>query len=303
MLLQLVPRAVSIQPPPDRRVLRTFAALGLFWSALWLISVVGLWSAQSLLVFRAPASRSFTGPFDAGVFVEHSFTNADGLTLDSVLLAHDPPDDRYWILFCPPAGASIRVLRFQGQLRDLWSLGYNVMAFDYRGFGRSSGTPSERGLYADAAAAYGFLLQEKTVNASRVILAGRSLGASIALELATRVHSAGVLLFSPIDSVPAVATRLFPWVPVRLLTRYQFDNTSKARTIHQAVTLVYSAPDEFMPLFRARALFDEFRGPKQMLETSGAHLDSGFTNLGELRRTLVAFWPPDIDREPRRGGW
>src|SRR5262249_613156 len=104
---------------------------------------------------------------------------------------------------------------------------------------------------------------------------------------------------SPIDSIPDVAERLFPWAPVRRLVRYQFDNRSGAVTLDRPVILVYGRPDPFMPLSEARSLFQEFRGQKRMLETSGNHHHSGFMNLPELQQVLAEFWPPDHKQNGR----
>ena len=206
-------------------------------------------------------------------------------------LTHDSPGDRYWILFCPPAGASTRVKRIQDHLKQLWSLGYNVMAFDYRGFGNSPGVPSEEGLYADASAAYAHLVREQGVPPSRIILAGRSLGAAVAVDLATRVDAAGLLLFAPIDSVPDAAARVYPFAPVRLLARHRFDTAAKAGTIAEPVVTFFGRRDQYMPLADARALFAKFRGRKLMIETGGGHHHSGFIHVAELNRALKAFWP------------
>ena len=93
----------------------------------------------------------------------------------------------YCILFCPGAGNSIHFRRVQVQLQQLADIGYGVLAFDYRGFGRSGGVPSEAGLYENAAAAYTYLTTVRQVPPSRVILAGRSLGSAVAVELASKV--------------------------------------------------------------------------------------------------------------------
>ena len=206
-------------------------------------------------------------------------------------LTHDSRADRYWILFCPPAGASTRVKRIQDHLKQLWSLGYNVMAFDYRGFGDSPGVPSEDGLYADAAAAYRHLVRQQGVPPSRIILAGRSLGAAVAVDVATRVEAAGLLLFAPIDSVPQAGARVYPFAPVRLLARHRFDAGAKAGSIAVPVVIFFAVRDQYMPLTEARLLFQKFRGRKLMVETGGGHHHSGFIHTAELKRALAAYWP------------
>src|SRR5262245_45725634 len=291
MLVEGYTHAVSFQPAATGRLRRSVAAASLFCVLIWLSAVLFLWAAQPRLVFMAGASRDYTAPFDPNLFHAGTFVTDSGLRLESVLLTHDANPNRYWILFCPPAGASTHVRRIQDQLRRLWDFGYNVFAFDYRGFGGNSGTPTEEGLYADATAAYEHLTRSEGVSASRVILAGRSLGSSVAVDLATRVDAAGVLLFSPIDSVPSVGARFYPWAPVRLLAKYRFDNRVKARSIDQPVILVYGSGDRFMPSGEARSLFQAFRGPKFMLETSGGHHHSGFIDPIQLWRALLEFWP------------
>ena len=286
-------RVVSAHPLPAGRIGRAIAGVGAFWATVWVVAVLLLWATQSQQVFMTGESRLYTAEVDSRIFAERSISTADGLRLESLQLTHAPAPNRYWMLFCPPAGASTRVRRIQEHLQQLWSLGYNVLAFDYRGFGYNAGTPTEAGLYSDASDAYRYLVAEQRVPGSRIILSGRSLGASVAIDLATRVEAGGVLLFSPIDSVPDVATRFYPWAPVRRLTRYQFDSRSKASAIKQPVVLVYGAPDRFMPLSDARSLFDEFRGPKRMLETNGNHHHSGFMDVPQLYRALAEFWPPE----------
>jgi fermentation-respiration switch protein FrsA (DUF1100 family) len=281
-----------IQPVSDGRLLRSVAAVVLVFAVIWSGAVLFLWLFQSWLLFRVGESRVDSAALDRSVFAESSFVTADGLRLESVLLMHGPEEERYWILFCPPAGASTRAGRIQGHLQQLWRLGYNVFAFDYRGVGGNQGAPSEAGLYEDATAAYRSLVEAHGVLPTRVVIAGRSLGASVALDLATRVESGGLLLFSPIDSVPAAAARLYPWAPVRWLARYRFDNSSKAPIVSVPVVLVYGAPDPYMPLAGARSLFLAFPAHRKMLETQGNHHHSGFMDLSELNNGLEEVWPP-----------
>lgn len=135
-------------------VVRVVVAGALCCLALWAGSVGLLWTAEPYLVFMTGNSRAYTAPFDQAVFQPRDFPNNDGIRLRAVLLTHGSPGERYSILFCQPAGASTQVQMIQHQLKALFSLGYDVFAFDYRGFGASAGTPTEEGLYADATAAY-----------------------------------------------------------------------------------------------------------------------------------------------------
>ena len=266
-----------------------------FGMMVWLLGIALLWTAESHFVFMTGLSRRYTAPLDPAVFQEHTFVSSDGLRLNGVMLTHDSLADRYWILFCPPAGASTLLPRVQHQLKKLWTLGYNVMAFDYRGFGDSPGVPTEAGLYADAAAAHAYLTRQRGVAAPRIILAGRSLGAAVAVDLATRVDAAGLLLFAPIDSVPRAAARFYPFVPAWLLAANRFDAARKAGDISLPVVIFFARRDQYMPPADARSFAQRFRGRKLIVETGGGHHHAGFVHIAELHRATTAFWPHRSD--------
>jgi pimeloyl-ACP methyl ester carboxylesterase len=260
-------------------------------ASIWIGAVLLLWAGESWLVFRTDLSRAYTAPFDRSAFRVEALPGAGGGQLEGAILAHGDDRDRYWVLFCPPAGASTHAVSMQSQMRKLWDLGYNVLAFDYRGFGDTPGTPTEEGLYADGLAAYRHLVTSRQVRSNRIVLAGRSLGAAVAVHLATRVETAGLLLLAPIDSVPDVGSRLFPWAPVRSLTTHRFDARASAKQIDIPVVVVHGHPDRMMRLSDTRALLQSFRGPKLLLQTGGGHHHAGFIDVPSLYRALRHFWP------------
>ena len=273
-------------------VCRILAAGALFFLAVWAGAVGVLWAGESYLVFNTAMSRSYAARPDPKIFESRVFPDGNDGSLNALLLKHAGEEDRYWILFCLPAGASTQARDVQGQLRRLWTLGYDVFAFDYRGFGDSSGSPTEQGLYDDATAAYRYLMRTERVSSTRIILAGQSLGSAVAVDLATRVPAVGLLLFAPIDSVPAVAARVYPWAPVRLLSSYQFDSYAKAGTIDLPVVVFHGWPDSYMRQSDARLLLEQFRGPKLMVTTGGGHHHAGFDDSAVLYRALAKFWRP-----------
>ena len=273
-------------------VRRVIAAGALFCLTLWAAAVAVLWAAEPYLVFNTAMSLSYAALPDPKIFESREFSNDDGVLLNALQIKYADEADRYWVLFCLPAGASTQVRDVQSQMKKLWTLGYNVFAFDYRGFGESAGTPTEQGLYDDATAAYRYLTRTERVPAARVILAGHSLGSAVAVDLATRLPAAGLLLFAPIDSVPAVAARVYPWAPVRLLASYQFDSYAKASTIELPVVMFHGWPDSYMRQSDARLLLEQFRGPKLMAKTGGGHHHAGFDDSAVLYRAMTKFWRP-----------
>ena len=270
------PRHPALQP---RRVAALVAVI------IWSGSVACLWTNESRLVYRTGRSRYAMRVPDKNVI---QLQTGDGIRLDALSLTAEPPP-AYWILFCPPSGRSIHG-SVRRHLESLHAAGYNVFAFDYRGFGRNAGTPSEAGVYEDAVTAYRYLTQELRVPSERIILGGRSLGSAVAVELATRVPAAGLLLFSAIESVPATASRFYFWAPVSLLASQRFDSIAKAPRVSIPVIQVHAPDDWLVPIDAARALFRQFPGRKALLQLPGGHNDAGFRDES-LRRALAQFWP------------
>ena len=151
------------------------------------------------------------------------------------------------------------------------SLGLNVLIFDYRGYGESEGKPSEKGTYLDVQAAWGYLLEERMISPQEIIIFGRSLGAAIAADLASRNPSAGVILESAFTSVPDMAASLYPWLPVRLLSRYRYNNLDKVERITSPLLVVHSREDGIIPYAHGEQLFAHANEPKRFLELRGGH--------------------------------
>jgi pimeloyl-ACP methyl ester carboxylesterase len=280
------PFIFDAQPPrPRHPALRPSRLLPLIAVMMWSGSVACLWTNESRLIFQAGRSRSRLPAAEKNLF---QLTTSDGIRLDALAFTHDTAAP-YWILFCPPAGRTIHG-PVRRHLKTLHAAGYNVLAFDYRGFGRNAGTPSEAGVYEDALTAYRHLTEKVGVPPERIILAGRSLGTAVAIELATRVPSAGLFLLSAIDSVPAAASRFYFWAPISLLASQRFDSMAKAPRIGIPVLQVHTPGDFVIPLEAARALFGRFPGRKVMLELPGGHNDAGFAGESVLP-ALAQFWP------------
>jgi pimeloyl-ACP methyl ester carboxylesterase len=280
------PFIFDAQPPrPRHPALRPSRLLPLIAAMMWSSSVACLWTNESRLIFQAGRSRSRLPAAEKGLI---QLTTSDGIRLDALTLTHERAQ-AYWILFCPPAGRSIHG-NIRRHLKSLHAAGFNVLAFDYRGFGRNAGTPSEAGVYEDALTAYRHLTRQLDVAPERIILGGRSLGSAVAIELATRVPSGGLLLLSAIDSVPATASRFYFWAPVSLLTSQRFDSMAKAPRVAIPVLQVHAPGDFLVPIDAARALFRQFPGRKVMLELTGGHNDVGFADES-LLRALARFWP------------
>lgn len=194
---------------------------------------------------------------------------------------------RATLLFCH--GNAGNISHRLETLRNFHELGLNVLIFDYRGYGQSTGKPSEAGTYRDADAAWHYLLDARRLAPHDIIIAGRSLGAAVAAELASRTVPAAVLLESAFISVPAMAAEIYPWLPPGLPGLYRYDNQARLAQVTRPLLLVHSRDDEIIPVAHARALFAAAREPKQYLELRGGHNDAILVSRAVYLRGLDAF--------------
>lgn len=145
----------------------------------------------------------------------------------------------------------------------------NIFIFDYRGYGQSEGAPSEQGIYCDGEAAVQYLLARTDVDSERMVYFGRSLGASVALQVAIRQSPAGIILESPFTSIVAMARKLYGFPLGRiLLTKY--DNESMIRQIHIPLLILHGDQDKIVPFEMGQALFDIANSPKNFYNIKGA---------------------------------
>lgn len=159
-------------------------------------------------------------------------------------------------------------------------LGYAVLIFDYRGYGRSSGTPSETGLHRDAETAWAHLTRARGIAPESIVLFGESLGGALAAHLAARQRPGALVLASVFTSVPDLAADLYPWLPVRWLARLRYDTRAALARVDCPVLVAHSPDDEIIPYRHGRELFEAASGAKTFLELAGGH-NEGFIFMRE----------------------
>jgi uncharacterized protein len=144
-----------------------------------------------------------------------------------------------------------------------------VLALDYRGYGRSEGTPTEAGLYQDARAARAWLAEKEGIAERDVLLMGISLGGAVAVDLAASDDCRGLILASTFTSLPAVAQEGWPWLPMNLILTTRFDSLSKIGNYYGPVLISHGDADEVVPYDHGEALFEAARGPKRFVTNRG----------------------------------
>ena len=168
------------------------------------------------------------------------------------------------------------------------TLEQSVLIFDYPGFGKSEGSPSEHGCYAAADAAYDWLTEKQGIAGGHIVLLGKSLGGGVAIDLASRRPHRALVLMMTFTSVPDVAQRKFFWLPVRWLMRNRFESLDKLEHCTRPVFVVHGTADRLVPFEHGEHLFAAAKGPKQFVALEGVRHEicPDENLLRELRRFL-----------------
>jgi hypothetical protein len=160
-----------------------------------------------------------------------------------------------------------------GFMRPFLAAGHDALIVDYRGYGASSGRPSQNGLYNDAVAAFDYLSASRGVRADHILIVGHSLGSAVATELATRRDGAGLILAAPFTSFPAVMNAHASWVPVSLLRwkDERFDSGSRIGRVRVPILIVSGVEDRLVPQRLSRQLYEAAPAPKTWVDVPSGH--------------------------------
>ncbi len=201
------------------------------------------------------------------------FKTSDGVELNAWFFPARTSSARkqFAVLFCHGNGGNIshRLDVYQALLEA----GVAVLAFDYRGYGLSGGRPSEEGTYLDAQAAYAWLRQ-RGFSATNILAYGESLGGGIASELCRREETGGLILQSTFTSIPDIGAELYPWLPVKWLSRIKYDTHSRLPQLKIPVLVMHSRNDGLLGYRHGERNFAAANEPKLFCELQGDHNDS-----------------------------
>jgi hypothetical protein len=233
-------------------------------------------AAEPRLVYApGPSTHLTPPPATLGLVPERvSFASADGVRLVAWLMraAHD--SGGRWLLICHGNGGNLSEAGRPFHYAGLRALGLNLLAFDYRGYGESGGVPSEAGLYRDADAAWRYLTDTLRVAPDRIVLFGHSLGSAVAVELATRVPAAGLILDGALTSVVERAQEAYPYVPVRWIARSRYPSLDRIGRLTLPKLFLHARADQVIPFAHGRRLYDAAPPPKTFVALAGGHGDA-----------------------------
>jgi hypothetical protein len=234
-----------------------------------------LYFNQSRMVYL-PQRDLAASPAAIGLRHEEVFFPAgDGVKLHGWYVPSEPA--RGVLLFCHGNAGNISYRL--DSIMIFHRLGLSVFIFDYRGYGWSEGEPTEEGTYRDAAGAWDYLVQKREVRPERIVIFGRSLGGAVAAWLGQDRPAGALILESTFSSFRDIAEDIHPWLPVRLLARYDYETAAFLTRVRCPVLIVHSRDDELIPFKHGEKLFAAAKEPKAFLEITSSHND-GFQRSG-----------------------
>lgn len=255
---------------------------------LFLAIVIGLVIAYIRYIEKRtifyPTKEIELFPKEAGLdFEDIFFKTKDSLELNGWFLPY--PDSAQTILFCH--GNAGNISHRLEKLKFFHELGINIFIFDYRGYGRSKGRPSEKGLYLDVEAAYNYLLSSK-IPAEQIIGYGESLGSSAVIDLAYNHRVKGLIVEGAISNAKDMVEFIYPFLPPQVISS-RFDSANKIKSIDIPKLIIHSINDEIVPYRLGRKLYDNARPPKDFLQIHGGHNTAFFESEDILREKIRHF--------------
>ena len=256
---------------------------------LTILAVFGLiWAGQRRVIYfptRTAPDLAMTGL--RGV-EPVSFTTADGIALDA------------WFVRPSAAATGDTVIVFNGNAGHrgyrvglaaaLASRGIASLLVDYRGYGGNAGGPSERGLADDARAARAYVISRGDIDPRRVVYFGESLGAAVAVRLATEHPPRALILRSPFTSLADMGRLHYPWLPVRLILRDRYPSDELIGRVAVPVLVIAGTADTIVPYGHSVRLFEAAREPKQLITVQGAdHNDEALVHGAAMADAIAEF--------------
>lgn len=212
------------------------------------------------------------------------FKTSDNIDINGWFISR--PNARYTILFCH--GNAGNISHRLEKLKFFHTLGLNVFIFDYRGYGKSKGNPSEKGIYQDTQASYQYLLSRK-INPTQIIGFGESLGCAAIIDLVFRRELGGLIIeggfSSAKDMVRAIYSPLLPY----WIFASRFDNINKIKSVKEPKLIIHSINDEIVHYRLGKKLYDAASVPKEFLQIRGGHNSCFFESEAILKEKIANF--------------
>ena len=247
--------------------------------------VILVWLLMSLIVFfnqknliYVPLKKYTNTPKSYGLdFESIKLSTKDNETINSWFIPHK--NSRATLLFLHGNGGNLSTRL--DSIKIFHQLGLSVFIIDYRGYGESSGSPSEEGTYIDAETALIFLKDIKNLAEDEIIIYGRSLGGAVAIWLANKYKSLGLIVESSFTSIIDMGKYKYPYLPIKYLANIHYPSIEIISNVNTPSLFIHSKHDEIVPYEFGKNLFNSANEPKDFLDINGLHND-GFLTSGRI---------------------
>lgn len=268
-----------------KRLKKMLINLGIILFLTYSVILLIMYFKQDRMLYFPEREISRT-PGDVNLgYSEISFRTKDGINISGWYIPAE--NEKGILLFCH--GNAGNISHRLDSIKIFNGLHLSVLIFDYRGYGKSEGKPSEIGTYLDAEAAWDYLTDIKQKSPEKIIIFGRSLGGAVAAEIALRKNPAGLIIESGFTSVSDIGTKLYPWLPVRLISKFRYSTIDKIRLIKCRKLIIHSPEDEIIPFEHGRSLYETASPPKEFLVIKGAHNEGFLTSGNTYKEGLKTF--------------
>ncbi|MDD5194961.1 MAG: alpha/beta hydrolase [Candidatus Omnitrophica bacterium] len=215
-----------------------------------------------------------------------NFKTADGKLLNGWFVPAN--DAGLTLLYCH--GNAGNMYHRLHKVKFFHEMGVNFFIFDYRGYGKSTGRPSESGLSKDAQAAYDYLISRNDVDKNKIVVYGKSLGGPIAADLCNRRQACALILEGSFATVALRAQQLYPFLPMKFLITQKYDTVAKVNNLRIPKLIVHGRADAVINFQHGEVLFSAAPEPKQFLPFEGGHNDDLFVISRAYKDQLEIFF-------------
>ncbi|MDH5648315.1 MAG: lysophospholipase [Gammaproteobacteria bacterium] len=210
-------------------------------------------------------------------FEDITLTTEDKININAWYIKS--PSAKKVVLFCHGNAGNMSHRRSSVEIfRDL---NLSVLIFDYRGYGKSEGNPTEEGTYRDARAAWKYLVTQRHIDPHNIIIFGRSLGGAVAARLASEVEAGGLIIESTFSSARDMAKQVLPVMHRLVRLRFRYETVRHVKNSKIPILVMHSREDEIIPYAQGRKIFSAASGSKTFVELKGDH-NNGFYDSGQI---------------------